>query len=139
MTTFFKDRSTIIFVLLLLTMLILTWLYPSSRFMIEATFILVSLALASLVVVAKNQESYQQGKLTQRALVRSTIFDILSILLSMTLAGLLAHSIAQTMMASVGSGLARIGVVIVISLLAGVSIGILMKRIRRLVVANGPK
>jgi cobalamin synthase len=136
MTTFFNGRATIIFVFLLLTMLILTWLFPSSRFMIEATFITVSLALASLVVVVKNRESYQQGNLTKRAFVRRTIFDILSILLSMTLAGLLAHSIAQNMMASVGSGLTRIGVVIVISLLAGVSIGILMKRIRRYVVAT---
>ena len=136
MTTFFNGRATIIFVFLLLTMLILTWLFPSSRFMIEATFITVSLALASLVVVAKNRESYQQGNLTKRAFVRNTFFDILSLLLSMTLAGLLAHYIAQNMMASVGSGLARIGVVIVISLLAGVSTGFLIKRFRRYVVAN---
>ena len=131
MITFFKDRATIIFVILLLSMLILTWLFPSSRFMIEAIFILVSLALASLVVVAKNRDSYQQGKLTQRAFVRHTIFDILSLLLSMTLAGLLAHSIAQNMMPSVGSGLASIGVVIILCMLAGVSAGTLMKRIRR--------
>ena len=131
MTTFLKNRSTLIFVLLLLTMLLLTWLFPSARFVIEGTFILVSLALASLVVVGKNRESYQQGKLTRGAFVGHSLFDVFSVLLAMTAAGLLANSVAQILMAQAGSDVRTMAAVLATSLLAGISIGMLMKRIRR--------
>jgi hypothetical protein len=128
MTTFFKNRSTLIFVLLLLTMLILTWLFPSSRFMIEAAFILVSLALASLVVVGKNRESYQQGKLTRTAFMRRNILDVFGILLAMSSSGLLANYMGRIINVQMAGDLARFVVVIVISLLVGLAIGILVRR-----------
>ena len=135
MTTFLKDRSTLIFVLLLLAMLILTWLFPSSRFLIEAAFLLVSLALASLVVVGKNRESYKQGKLTRGAFVGHSLFDVFSVLLAMAATGWLAHSVAQILMAQAGSDVRTLAAVLAASLLAGVSIGMLMKRIRRQVLS----
>ena len=131
MTTFFKNRSTLIFVLLLLAMLLLAWLFPSARFLIESAFILVSLALASLIVVGKNRESYRQGKLTRGAYVGHSLFDVFSVLLAMTAAGWLANSVAQILMAQAGSDLRRMAAVLATSLLAGISIGMLMKRIRR--------
>jgi hypothetical protein len=128
MTTFFKNRSTLIFVLLLLTMLILTWLFPSSRFMIEAAFLLVSLALASLVVVAKNRESYQQGQLTRSAFMRRNILGVFGILLAMSSSGLLANYIGRIINVQMEGDLAGFLVVIVISLLVGLAIGILVRR-----------
>ena len=136
MTTFFKNRSTLIFVLLLLTMLILTWLFPSSRFMIEAAFLLVSLALASLVVVAKNRESYQQGQLTRTAFMRRNILDVFGILLAMSSSGLLANYIGRIINVQMAGDLARFVVVIVISLLVGLAIGILVRRMSA--VLTGP-
>jgi len=129
MTTFFKNRSTLIFVLLLLTMLILTWLFPSSRFMIEAAFILVSLVLASLVVVGKNRESYQQGQLTRSAFMRRNILDVFGILLAMSSSGLLANYMGRIINVQMEGDLARFVVVIVISLLVGLAVGILVRRI----------
>jgi hypothetical protein len=133
MTAFIKNHSPIFWVLILVTMLVLTWLFPSFRLIIEVTFLLVSLALASLVVVAKNWEPYQQGKLTRGALVGHSIFDIFSIVLAMASAGLAANFIAQLMMSQAGGrqSVVQIAAVIVVSLLAGISIGLLMKRIRR--------
>ena len=133
MTTFIKNRSPILWVLILITMLVLTWLFPSSRSIIEAAFLLVSLALASLAVVAKNREPYRQGKLTRGAFVGHSLFDIFSIVLAMASAGLVAQYIAQLMMAQIGStqGVVPIAAVIVVSLLVGISTGLLMKRIRR--------
>jgi hypothetical protein len=130
MTTIFKNHSTVIFVLLL-AMVVLTWLFPSSKFVIEAICLFFSFVIASIVVVARNRHSYEQGKLTHRAFVKSNIFDVLSILLAMVSAGLLSRYIAQIMIASLASALARTGVVIVLSLLAGVGIGLLVKRIKR--------
>ena len=135
MTTFLKDRSTLIFVLLLLAMLILTWLFPSSRFLIEAAFLLASLALASLVVVGKNRQSYRHGKLTRGAFVGHSLFDVLSVLLAMAAAGWLANSVAQILVARVGSDVRTMAAVLATSLLAGVSVGMLMKRIRRQVLS----
>ena len=129
MTAFFKNRSTLIFVLLLLTMLILTWLFPSSRFMIEAAFILMSLALASLVVVGKNRESYQQGQLTRSAFMRRNILDVFGILLAMSSSGLLANYMGRIINVQMEGDLARFVVVIVISLLVGLAVGILVRRI----------
>ena len=136
MTTFFKNRLTRIFVLLLLTMLILTWLFPSSRFMIEAAFLLVSLALASLVVVGKNRESYQQGQLTQTAFMRRNILDVSGILLAMSSSGLLANYMGRIINVQMEGDLARFVVVIVISLLVGLAIGLLVRRMNA--VLTGP-
>ena len=131
MTTFFKKRTPILWALILITMLVLTWLYPSSRGIIEGTFLFVSLALASLVVVAKNREAYRQGKLRGRAFVGHSLFDVFSILLAMVAAGLLANSIAQMMNVQLGSHIISILTVIAVSLLAGMGIGVLMRCIRR--------
>jgi hypothetical protein len=136
MTTFFKNRSTRILVLLLLSMLILTWLFPSSRFMIEAAFLLVSLALASLVVVGKNRESYQQGQLTRTAFMRRNILDVSGILLAMSSSGLLANYMGRIINVQMEGDLARFVVVIVISLLVGLAIGLLVRRISA--VLTGP-
>lgn len=138
MTAFIKNRPPILWVFVLMTMLVLTWLFPSSRLIIEATFLLVSLAMASLVAVAKNREAYQQGKLTRGDFIRTNIFDFISILLAMTSAGLLAKSIAPIIMAQVGNNLLSVGVLIVISLLIGIGIGILMKRIRGYLLTSSP-
>ena len=131
MIAFFKNHSTLIFVLLLLTMLLLTWLFPSSRLLIDSAFLLVSLVLASLVVVGKNRESYQQGKLTRGAFVGHSLFDVFSVLLAMAAAGWLANSVAQILMAQAGGDVRTMAAVLAASLLAGISIGMLMKRIRR--------
>lgn len=130
MIAFFKNHSTLIFVLLVLTMLLLTWLFPSARFLIEAAFILVSLGLSSLVAIGKNRESYQQGKLTRSAFMRSNIFDVFGILLAMSSSGLLANYIGRIINVKMESDPARIVAVVVISLLVGLAIGILMRRIR---------
>jgi hypothetical protein len=117
--------------LILVSTLVLTGLFPSSRGIIHVTFLSVSLALASLVVVAKNREAYRQGKLARRAFVGHSIFDVFSILLAMVGAGLLANVIAQMMNVQVGSNIVRIVAVIAVSVLAGMGIGVLMRRIRR--------
>ena len=131
MITFIKKRTPLLWALILVTMLILTWLYPSSRRIIEGTFLFVSLALASLVVFVKNWESYRQAMLTRRGFVGHSIYDVFSILLAMVGAGLLANSIAQMMNVQLGSHIISIVAVIAVSLLAGMGIGILMRRIRR--------
>ena len=131
MTTFIKKRTPILWALILITMLVLTWLFPSSRGIVEATFLFVSLALASLVVVAKNREAYRQGKLSRTGFVGHSLFDVFSILLAMVGAGLLANSVAQMMNSQLGSNIISILAVIVVSLVAGMGIGVLMRRIRR--------
>ena len=130
MIAFFKNHSTIIFVLLLLTMLLLAWLFPLARFVIQAAFIFVSLVLTILVVVGKNRESYEQGKLTRGAFVGHSLFDVVSVLLAMTAAGLLANSVAQILVAQAGNELARFVAAIATGLLVGIIIGVLMRRIR---------
>jgi hypothetical protein len=97
----------------------------------------VSLALASLTVVARNRELYRQGRLARGGLVGHSLFDVVSIVLAMAAAGWLASSTTARFIASqAGSGLVTIAAVIVASLLGGIGIGLLMKRIRRRVLAN---
>lgn len=129
MMTWLKNHSTTIFALLLLTMLVLIWLFPSSKLIIETIFLLFSFVIASSAVIAKNKESYDQGNF-----VRNTILDVFGILLAMVLAGLLANHIAQIAISQTGNGLAKSFVAVVMGLLVGMGAGILTKRIRERIV-----
>jgi hypothetical protein len=137
MINLFKNRSPMLWALILMTMLVLAWSFPSARGLIEIAFPGVSLALASLTVVARNRELYRQGKLARGALVGHSLFDVSSLVLAMAAAGWLASSTTGRFITSqAGSGLVTIAVVLAASLLGGIGIGLLMKRIRRRVLAN---
>ena len=134
MITRLKNHSTTIFALLLLTMLVLIWLFPSSKLIIETIFLLFSFVIASSVVIAKNKESYDQGNF-----VRNTILDVFGILLAMVLAGLLANHIAQIAIGQTGNSLAKSIVAVVTGLLVGMGIRILTKRIWERIVITSSK
>ena len=62
--------------------------------------------------------------------MRSNIFDVFGILLAMSSSGLLANYIGRIINVKMESDPARIVAVVVISLLVGLAIGSLMRRIR---------
>ena len=130
MTFFPKNYSAIIWAFVLVTTFLLTRLLPSYQLIIQATFLLFSVMLAIFVVVAKNRESYQRGKLTRSVFLRYSIIDMLCVLLAMIFAGLLANYLVQFLMGQADNEIARFAVATIAGLLVGLSIGILMKRIR---------
>jgi uncharacterized membrane protein len=130
MTKFLKNRSPIIWAFVLVTMFLLRWIFPAYNLIIQTTFLLFSFGLASFVVVAKNRESYRQGKFTRSAFLRNNIIDVLCVLLAMIFAGLLANYLVQFLMGQADNEIARFAVATIAGLLVGLSIGILMKRIR---------
>lgn len=130
MNNYLKNHSAILFVWLLLPMLVLAWLFPASRLIIEITFLLTSFVTAVWVAVAKNRDLYRKGRLTRRLFVRNTILDISAILLAMALAGLLARTIVPISIGQMGDNLLKIIAGIVVGLSIGFGVGVFMKRIR---------
>ena len=130
MNNYLKNHSAILFVLLLLSMLVLAWLFPASRSIIEITFLLTSFVTAIWVAIAKNRDLYRKGQLTRRLFVRNTILDISAVLLAMALAGLLARTIVPISIGQIGDNLLKILAGIVVGLSIGFGVGVFMKRIR---------
>lgn len=81
-----------------------------------------------MLVFFKWMHNYREGKITRVIFVRNIFFEIIGILLAMTLAGLLGKYIAQKATAQIANELAKLIAGIIVGLLAGMSMGILMKR-----------
>jgi len=128
MITFFKKRSTMISVLLLLAALISVWQFPSTGLMLGVLLLLFSLFIASSAIVEKHRKAYLQGKITRGVFVRNTVVEIFGILLAVILAGLLGRTIAEIATEQISSDLTKLIAGMVIGLLAGMGIGLLVKR-----------
>jgi len=127
MTAMFKNYSTLVSVLLLLTVLIFVWLFPSAGLILVTTILLFSLILAGLTVIGKHREAYLQGKISRAVFVRNIFVEISGILLAMALASLLGKYIAQIATEHINNDLTKLITGILIGLLAGIGVGILVK------------
>jgi hypothetical protein len=128
MTAFFKKHSTLILASMLVTLLILAWIIPSERLFLGITFVLFSFLIASLAVLEKHRETYQQGKSTRSLFLRNTVLEITGTGLAMVLAGLLGRAAALAAAQQIDHDILRVVTGLVIGLLVGSGVGALAKR-----------
>ena len=128
MTAFFKKHSTLILASMLVTLLILAWIFPSERLFLGITFVLFSFLIASLAALEKHMETYHQGKSTRSLFLRNTVVEITGTGLAMMLAGLLGRQAAQVAAQQVGDDLLRVLVGIIVGLLVGMGVGALARK-----------
>src|SRR5215213_3767654 len=64
MTTFLKKHSTLIFMSLLGTLLVLAWLFPSAGLKLGIAFLLLIFFIASVLVLEKHKPAYRTGSIT---------------------------------------------------------------------------
>ena len=134
MSNFFKKHSTIILMSLLLILLILAWIFPSSGLKLGIVFLLLSFLITSIVVLEKHQKRYHGGEITRGVFIRNSAVEISGTGLIMLLAGLLGRAIAEIAARPIQHELFRVIAGIAVGLLVGLGVGILAKKIlRRLV------
>ena len=128
MTALFKKHSTIILISLLLTLLILAWLFPSAGLKLGIVFLLASLGIASSIAIEKHRKAYVQGRITRGIFIRNAVLEIIGILLAMVLAGLLGRSVAEVATRQISHELTKILAGILTGLLVGMGVGAFAKR-----------
>jgi len=135
MTTLFIKYSSLFLILLLLTsLMMLAWLFPSAGARLGILFLLLSFLIASVAIVRKQRESYLQGGLTRGAFLRHIVLEITGAGLAMVLASLLGRTIAGMATSQISNDLIKLVAGILIGLTMGIIVGILVNKAwRRLV------
>jgi hypothetical protein len=128
MTAFFKKHSTMILISLLLTLLILAWLFPSAGLKLGAAFLLGSLGIASFIAIENHRKAYVLGRVTRGVFIRKAVLEVTGILFAMVLAGLLGRSIAEVATRQISHELTRVLAGILTGLLVGLGVGAFAKR-----------
>jgi len=128
MTAFFRKHSTLSLFLILLTLLVLAWLFPAAGLKLGIVFLLFTLVTASLAALEAHKKAYGAGKITCGIFIRNVVLEITGILLAMTLAGLLGRPIAAMATQQMGNGPLKVIAGISVGLLAGIGIGFVVKQ-----------
>ena len=123
MAAFFRKYSTPILSLLLVTLLILSWMFPSSGLLLGIIFLSFSFFISSSAVLEKHREAYRRGKVGRSIFIRNVLLEGTGILLAMLLAGVLGRVLAGMATRQIGSGLVRVIAGILVGLLVGMGVG----------------
>ena len=124
---------------LLLILLILAWIFPSSGLKLGIVFLLLSFLFTSLVVLEKHQKAYRKDEITRGIFIRNSTIEISGTGLIMVLAGLLGRAAAELATQPIQHELVRVIAGIVVGLLVGLGLGLLAKKTLRRLVELAPK
>ncbi|MCC6298748.1 MAG: hypothetical protein IT314_05590 [Anaerolineales bacterium] len=126
--SFLKRPLVVSIQFLLLIVTSIRHLSVAALIMIGIGALAVSLASATVSIFKRHKVSHSQGKITRGDFVRNVSVEILGILLAMALAGLLGRYLAQIAMEQIHEVSIKFIVGIMIGLLAGMGVGVLVKR-----------
>ena len=128
MAAFFRKYSTPILFFLLLTLLVLAWLFPSDGLILGIIFLLLSFFITSSAVLEKHREAYLQGKIGRSIFIRNVLLEGTGILLAMVLAGVLGRVMAGMATRQIEDGLVRVIAGIMVGMLVGIGIGTVARK-----------
>ena len=119
----------LILILAYLPILLIALLFaPGWAGAITSIVLFISFAIAIFFVLQKQTKLYRERPMSRVKLARNILFESMGILLAMVLAGLLGRYIAQIGTTQISNDLTKLIAGIVISLLAGMGVGFLVKR-----------
>jgi hypothetical protein len=127
MTAFVRTHSTPILVVLLIALLSLAWLFPSSGVRLGIAFLLVCLLVASTAALEKHEQAYRQGGLTRIQFIRSASLEILGLLIVMVLAAGIGRYAAGAVSQAIENDLLRTLTGIGVALAVGFGVGALAR------------
>ena len=119
-------------------LLIASLLVPGWAGAITSIVLFISFAIAIFPVVQKQIKLYREKPMSRVKLARNVLFESMGILLAMVLAGLLGRYIAQIGTAQISNDLTKLIAGIMIALLAGMGVGVLVKRTWERLVKTSP-
>jgi hypothetical protein len=119
---------SILCIALLLALIAIFFLAPPWAAMAVRVALIISSAIAIFSAVQKQIQLFREKPTGLVKLVLNVLLEIMGILLAMVLAGLLGRYIVQLGTAQISNNLTKMVAGIVISLLAGIGVGILVTR-----------
>ena len=128
MLTMLRRPLEIVLLILTVAVLVSFWFLPSAAHLLGFGLLLFSLVTASVSIIKKHRKAYLDGKHTHAVFVRNVSLEIFGILIATILAGLAGRYLAQVVTAQITHELAKLIVSIMIGILAGVGIGLLVKK-----------
>ena len=114
-------------ILFLLALLIALIFFPSSAGALAIVVLFLSLGMAIFFIVRRQTQTYRQNQIDRATLARNIYFEVLGLLITISLSILLAQLIAGTINSLMGSGWLSIGVTIGLSMLGGLGAAWLVK------------
>jgi hypothetical protein len=115
-------------ILFLVSIVISLWKFHLATPIIGIAFLFVGIVVAISAIIRKHRESYLQRRITRNLFARNVSLEIFGLLLAMTLAGLLGRHLAQIATEQISHHSIRFIVGIAMGLLAGMGVGVLVKR-----------
>ena len=123
-----RSYLPILCIALLLALIAIFFLAPTWAGTAINIALIISSAIAIFSAVQKQMQVFREKPTSRLKLVLNVLLEIMGILLAMGLAGLLGRYIAQLGTAQISSHLTKMVAGIMISLLAGMGMGILVTR-----------
>jgi hypothetical protein len=128
MLTWFSKYLAIISLLLIVTLVVVSLLSPSTAGILGITILLLGLVLTSITIIRRHRQAYLQGYISRAVYARNVIFEISGVLLAMILAAWIGNRIALLVTHQIDNTLTRFLAIILIGLLIGVAVGTLVKK-----------
>lgn len=139
MITFLKKYSTLIFMSLLVILLALAWIFPSSGLKLGIAFLLLTFFMASVLMLDKHAKAYRNGDITRGVFIRNAVIEIVGTALIMALAGLAGRTTAELATQPISHHLLRVAAGIGVGMLVGMGVGALAKKMLQRLVVISPK
>ena len=139
MFNLFKKHSLSIIVslLIILTLVAVTWMIPAAGRILWIILLLYGLAITSYMIVKKHREEYLQGNISRAIFVRNVFLEITGVLLTMILAAILGRYLVILATSQMRHDIIRFITGIMIGLSVGIVVGISIKQLSlRLVKAS---
>ena len=127
MTTFVRNHSTPLLVVLLILLLSLAWLFPSSGARLGITFLLACLLIASAAALEKHEQAYRESRLTRLQFIRNSSMEIVGLLLAIVLAAAVGRYAARLASHSIENDLLRTLTGIGVGMVVGFGVGALAR------------
>ena len=128
--------SLSISLLFILALFLTARLFPPIGITLVIIFLLFGLVASAYMIIKKNKEDFQQGKLSKGMAIRNSLLEITGILLAMVLAGRIGRPLAEMVTGPIGHEILRMIAGLVTGLLAGAVIGALVKGVSNRMVRN---
>jgi hypothetical protein len=128
--------SLSISLLFILALFLTARLFPPIGITLVIIFLLFGLVASAYMIIKKNREACQQGRLSMGMAFRNSLLEITGILLAMVLAGRIARPLAEMVTGPIGHEILRMIAGLVTGLLAGAVTGAVVKGVSNRMVRN---
>ena len=128
MLTWLNKHFAVIALLLIVVLLAAAWFVPTTARVLSMVLLAFIFSVTTGMIVQRSREGYLQGKLSRPVFLRSVALEITGVLLAMLLAAWIGNQIASLATGQITDALMRFVAGVLVAFLAGIGIGIFVKK-----------